>query len=331
MYIQKTFGRKKQTTHKGNSMDAPIPYRIWTFWSGVRSGLAEACIARMREANPKYQVVVLGDSDVVPTPGLENLRVQHISDWVRLCSLLEHGGIWLDATCICVTGVDAWVDHTDPRLQGFSAPWDKTVMENSALACRPGCPAVRKWRAEFQRAVTMGFNVYKHTVCARIRRQITGHFQFWPHSRSLPYLTMHAAFCVVQPGIPGMYIMRHGTCDPGSKSPCGPLRTGFGWQWSLLQETEPSKNRCVHYGLTKLMWPARDIISFCIAIGAYNKKGTLARLLHLNNHRSSIAPRPRYCVWLIILVIFLLLYSYRRRCLDFRGGVMERGLQGHRQ
>ena len=128
---------------------------------------------------------------------------QHTSDWVRASHLLTHGGVWRDATCICISGVEDWMNHHDHRLQGFSASWDKTVMENWALACIPGCPAMRKWHA-------MGFFAYKYSIDASV----------FDRSR-LPYLTMHAVFCVTQPHIIGMYCMRPSTCT--STSACCPF------------------------------------------------------------------------------------------------------------
>jgi hypothetical protein len=276
-------------------MDVKIPRTIYTFWSGERSIFVERCIARMRVVNPSYRVLVLGDTDVTYTPGLEALGAQHTSDWVRASYLLRHGGVWLDASCVCTTGVEDWVNHDDHRLQGFSAPWDTTVLENWALACIPGCPAMRKWHAELQRAIAMGFRAYKYDIDASVFDR-----------RRLPYLTMHAAFCVTRPHIVGMYHMLPSTCT--NTSACCPfgdleMRHIFFWRWfgmiyTLLHTASPLR-KC----FIKVVGSDRDLISAFISLGAFRKSGSVAQILDLDEFHSQIEPSNHW--WYVLAYVYI--------------------------
>ena len=49
-----------------------------------------------------------------PNQGLDALKVQWKSDWVRMCALQD--GVWLDASCICTQ--PSVVTHDEPSSDG---------------------------------------------------------------------------------------------------------------------------------------------------------------------------------------------------------------------
>ena len=167
----------------------PVPKNIFTFWSGKKNEVVEWCIGNVRNMNPSWNIYVLNEKDLIPTKGIENLMVQHKSDWARVCALEKYGGVWLDATCVCTRGVEAWVDMQSDSLQGFTAPWDDNVFENWAFATPPNTRLMSEWKKEFERAINMGFNKYKNQLPAWV--------QWSSLYNQCPYLTQHMALHIV--------------------------------------------------------------------------------------------------------------------------------------
>lgn len=130
----------------------------------------------------------------------------HQADWVRLNTLYEHGGVWLDATCICFESVETWVDLTSASVQGFSAPWCNKCLENWAFVAPKRHPLIGAWLHEFALAVRIGFDEYKH------RFPLKTH----PVHDWLTYLTQHACYIKVT----------HNGMEPADMRPAcgGPMR-----------------------------------------------------------------------------------------------------------
>lgn len=91
---------------------------------------------------------------------------------------------------MCVGHVETWIDVDEERLVGFSAPFDDSVLENWAFAAKPAHPLVLAWKAEFARAIVMGFDAYK-AECSTSGRGSQATLE------RMPYLTMHGAYVVV--------------------------------------------------------------------------------------------------------------------------------------
>ena len=210
-------GREPPPEAPGEGSAQVVPRTIFTDWSGPPDDLAEKCMARMRAANPHWDFVRLGDdAQVEPCEGLDRLGPQHRSDWVRLCALEEHGGVWLDATVVCVRPLEAWVDLGLDNLQGFSA-WHPEVLENWALASPPRHPLVSAWKAELRRAIGMGYAEYQASAPpAALRHGLR--FR-------LPYLTAFACYRVAAE--------ETGLAARTSPSFDGPYAYMYDWAWTL--------------------------------------------------------------------------------------------------
>ena len=164
-----------------------IPKTLFTYWAGAPDPLAENCIGRMRDLHPGWDLVRLEETDVEECEGLDRLgSLQHLSDWIRLCALEEHGGVYLDASVACVRPVEEWIDLALGEVQGFSGFWGEGSLENWAVAAPPRHPLVCAWRAELRRAIALGFDEYKKQAPAAARR-------YGPALR-LPYLTAYACY-----------------------------------------------------------------------------------------------------------------------------------------
>jgi len=68
-------------------------------------------------------------------------------------ALARHGGIWMDASIICMKPFREWLDHTKEfvgyHIGGTTKPYP--VIENWFFACRPGCEFMQAWCKEFSR------------------------------------------------------------------------------------------------------------------------------------------------------------------------------------
>lgn len=176
-----------------------IPRVIYAFWSGKKNRIVEACFKRMRVANPDWTVVILDNfTEADDIEGFDKMKVQAKTDWLRICLIEKYGGLWLDASTICVDHVESWLDLTEDRVVGFRAPMstDKDViLENWAFAAKPNHPLIVAWKQEFANAIRMGFDQYKTTMDPE-----------HPIFSSLPYLTQHAAYTRVHdPDLVFMY------------------------------------------------------------------------------------------------------------------------------
>lgn len=177
-----------------------IPRVIHTFWTGEADVVVEACIARMSEANPGWEVARHADfKEAEAVEGFDALVVQAKVDWLRLCLVERYGGVWLDASVVCNRGVEESFDVSEARVVGFECPIGEGIMESWAFGARPRHPFITAWKREFGRAIGMGFEEYKS------RSGLSSNAIF----EHMPYLTMHGAFVLAAASYPNEVVMRH--------------------------------------------------------------------------------------------------------------------------
>ena len=179
-----------------------IPKIIHVFWSGKRNVIVEACIARMRIANPEWVVLRYDDFEETDfVQGFDALSIQAKTDWLRLCLVEKHGGVWLDSTIICNRCIEESIDVSETRVVGFECPIGNGILESWAFAARPNHPFIAAWKQEFGAAITMGFDEYKAQKSHRLKGNA-----IYAH---MPYLTMHGAFVLTAVKYPNSVTMRH--------------------------------------------------------------------------------------------------------------------------
>jgi len=164
-----------------------IPKIIYQFWRGPAVVVADVCMRRVKNVHPGWHVEVLHDVDE-HINGLDQLSVQLQSDWVRLCAVARTGGVWLDATCICVAPVTDWIDLTQAEVQGFSAPFADDVLESWAFAAPPDNALVRRWKEVFRSAIEVGVGTFKKQLPDWVKCHA-----IYDH---LPYLTVHVCYMI---------------------------------------------------------------------------------------------------------------------------------------
>ncbi len=139
-------------------MTDTIPRTIWMLWLQGRAeatGLVKACIESWETMNPGWQVVVLDeetakeyvDVDAILGPNQAVIRKAATSDILRINLLAEHGGVWADATCLCVRPLDEWLGEVVPSgFFAFERPGPDRMIASWFLASTPDCVLTQAYR-----------------------------------------------------------------------------------------------------------------------------------------------------------------------------------------
>jgi hypothetical protein len=139
---------------------ARLPRRVFLFWD---RGLAAApeivrfCVASWKDMNPGWEVVLLdGDAAeaILPRAGLRaDISVNHYSDILRTELLVQAGGVWADATCLCAVPLESWIGMAFQQADvfAFDRPGRDRAVSTWFLASVPGAPLMRRWN-EVQKA-----------------------------------------------------------------------------------------------------------------------------------------------------------------------------------
>jgi len=164
-----------------------IPKTVHSSWEGqTPPSLVRWCVRSMREHNPSWTVRFLDISGLA----LPGAIPQHRSDLERVRRMVREGGVWLDASCLCLGPLETWVDLESDALQAFSIPADDGILENWAFAARPQHRLLVLWEEELEKAHSLGFDAYCEALPESVRNG--------PLSATLPYLTAHAALMVAR-------------------------------------------------------------------------------------------------------------------------------------
>lgn len=87
---------------------------IWILWESASTPfLVDAVQKSWQYHNPTWEVTVLTHNDLprlMDTTKLKpKMTIQAQSDVIRLNLLNNHGGVWADATMLCMKPLDDWV------------------------------------------------------------------------------------------------------------------------------------------------------------------------------------------------------------------------------
>lgn len=134
-----------------------IPKKIWTYSEHPRSKVLDMCIANWIELNPGYEVVVLTRKtykgyitipvDILMHPNFHDSATR-FSELVRLWTLAEHGGIWMDLVRMNEP-LDKWLF---PKYGEFSGYMHNGILP-SLMACNKNSSFMKAWRDEFSTIV----------------------------------------------------------------------------------------------------------------------------------------------------------------------------------
>ncbi len=143
-----------------NKPSLKIPRQIWILWY---QGLSEApfivrkCIDSWINENPNWDVIVLDKDnlndyidDALPPEKMEKLSFTKRSDLFRLQLLTKFGGVWADATTLCMKPLDNWIDeYAESGFFAFSKPGEDRILSSWFIAGSKDCPIITKWSERF--------------------------------------------------------------------------------------------------------------------------------------------------------------------------------------
>lgn len=152
-----------------------LPRIVWALWfQGEHNApeIVRCCLASWRRLNPGWQVVVLDRTTLaryadvgLAQSTFEALGLQMQANLVRLALLLRHGGVWVDATTLCVRPLDALI-HELAAPSGFFAFTNASrerLLSNWFLAAQP-----------------------QHPIVVGLRQRLIGYFSAHPPRRCYP-------------------------------------------------------------------------------------------------------------------------------------------------
>jgi hypothetical protein len=141
------------------------PKIIWTYWDypDKMPKTVKMCMEGWKKFNTDYEVILLTrgnyknyvniPEEIVKEPNFSD-NPTRFADLVRVWTLAEHGGVWIDSSIILKESLDNWLFPRPAEFSGFYiASFTKKglppVIENWFFACTKGSEFVRRWRDEF--------------------------------------------------------------------------------------------------------------------------------------------------------------------------------------
>lgn len=133
--------------------EVQIPRIIWMLWfQGEQNAppLVEASFKSWKEFNPNWEIRVLDEKSIdtyldMPTFA-KNVSPNHKANILRLLLLYKYGGIWADATTLCLKPLDDWIDYvTKSGFFAFSKPQPLRPVANWFIASNPKSYVTDEW------------------------------------------------------------------------------------------------------------------------------------------------------------------------------------------
>jgi len=132
-----------------------IPRKLWIFWyQGIDSApfIVKKCINSWQVKNPGWEINLLDKDNLsnyitldIPDSKLKELSLNKQANLIRLQLLSKYGGVWVDATTLCICPLDDWVDSCcQSGFFAFSNAGKDREMSNWFLASEKNCPLVQK-------------------------------------------------------------------------------------------------------------------------------------------------------------------------------------------
>lgn len=135
-----------------------LPRIIWFLWlQGFNSApeVVRACLESWHRHNPGWTVRSLDENDltsVLPNDVLERAYAarqnpEAFSDCVRIELLHRYGGVWADATALCLKPLDEWLPGSlTTGFFAFERPGPDRMIASWFLAAEKGSYVIEQWR-----------------------------------------------------------------------------------------------------------------------------------------------------------------------------------------
>lgn len=143
-----------------------VPKKIWTYWdnSDKLPKVVKMCMESWKKYNPEYEIILLTrknfkgyvtiPEDIQNHPHFNDSSAR-FSDLVRLYTLEEHGGIWIDASVLVKASFDdLWLFPKYAEFSGYymgsiTTNKDSPVIESWFLAVNKNSKFIKLWKREF--------------------------------------------------------------------------------------------------------------------------------------------------------------------------------------
>lgn len=134
-----------------------VPRTIWTVWLQGRENappLVRACLDSWERMNPEWDFRFLRREDLDEHLDLEariwdtvsEMSPNHLSDLARINLLRQYGGVWVDATCLCMVPLDNWIhEYAKSGFFAFSKPRPDRLISSWFLASERNCPLTARY------------------------------------------------------------------------------------------------------------------------------------------------------------------------------------------
>ena len=148
-----------------------IPKKIWSYWDNPNAipYPIRLCWESWRKHQPDYEIVILTKDtfkgyvtlpEHVLTHASFDPQSQRFVDALKVQTLVEHGGVWLDSSVLLQQPLDHWIFPKYAEFQGFyraahtkphlpPAPAPAPAIQTWFLACNKGSTFLKAWRDEF--------------------------------------------------------------------------------------------------------------------------------------------------------------------------------------
>lgn len=181
-----------------------LPKIIWTHWDtpDINDKL-KRILQKRREVLSDWDVRFVTTKDVLADVPPQDLpknfhkqKKQHQSDWMRMYLLEKYGGVWMDIGIIVNESItplykecakqkaDLCVFFIDAKTVDPYYP----IVENWFIMAPRGSPLIKLWKAEYEKALDMGFLPYKKELMAN---NVIGLKNLFKKDDDV-YLTQHA-------------------------------------------------------------------------------------------------------------------------------------------
>lgn len=146
-----------------------VPKKIWSYWDNPDNipKTVKLCMESWKKHNPDYEIVLMNKKNFKGFTTIPTYLSTHysfhdtdarFSDLLRLYTLAEHGGVWIDSTILLKEPLDNWLfprygEFSGFYLELFTKPNSPPVIESWFLACNKGSPFMKQWRDEFAQIV----------------------------------------------------------------------------------------------------------------------------------------------------------------------------------
>tara|TARA_B100001059_G_C17784801_1_gene556420 strand:- start:756 stop:1628 length:873 start_codon:yes stop_codon:yes gene_type:complete len=156
--------KEKNILENFNNNINTIPKKIWTFWDGEIPEIINKCIKTWRLHNPTYEIIILNKQNInnyLPNLKINKLKhatkIQHLSDIIRVNILSKYGGFWSDASIICYSSYDYFINLQKEKNVDFVGYYinndtEYPVIENWFFGCTPNSKLVHDWKKSLMKS-----------------------------------------------------------------------------------------------------------------------------------------------------------------------------------